>query len=672
MISRDATLHKRNVFFYWIDVKKAFDSVSHSWLIEMLELHRVPVKLLKMIENIIGKWNLVLVIPVKDGNVETGLISLTNGILQGDSLCPSLYTLSKNAISWLIRSFEGYTMSAPIKEKITHSLFIDDLKGYAKSRERLIFTMGVIMEAMQKAGLIWNLKKCRYLEIYRGKFVEGQPIKINENVCVPSLEKEETYKFMGVPQFTKNDVDNLQEQLLKIIKQRAHIVWSSELSDLHKVMACNTFVNGNVEYFFWTLKMNIDTLKKFDSTIRNVMNTTGAKHTNLMNSVLYSPRHKGGRGLKSLETTYKETKIKVAFKLLSDEDKRMKIVQKFHKVHLETSSYSILKDAKKYAEELGLPLIVEEDKFVMQYTGKNGESQETDDIKVVSKEIVNRRNQHHHVEICNSQWQGVNYRSRIEDENVIRDYFSWLRKWITCPTSIVSEFFLMFYQMLATKCFLSTRSKEEVIDTRCRMCKNGEESVKHVISNCSEIVKTGYKRRHDNALKCFVFPMLHFFGLVDKIPPWYSNQQVTPYMENERAKFWWDIPEYNGMEEEKQDERKRPRPDGKIIYEKDDEKVILLIEITIPWTENRVHKYAFKCSKYNDIITNLKLEYPGYKVDQITLVMDVFGGYGPDLRENIGKVLSTRFTQDSIIKNMQKSVISSLSNISRTFKVKTK
>ena len=44
MVLRDAKLHHRNLFCYWIDVRKAFDSVSHSWLIKMLEIHRFPNK----------------------------------------------------------------------------------------------------------------------------------------------------------------------------------------------------------------------------------------------------------------------------------------------------------------------------------------------------------------------------------------------------------------------------------------------------------------------------------------------------------------------------------------------------------------------------------------------------------------------------------------------------
>ena len=102
------------------------------------------------------------------------------------------------------------------------------------------------------------------------------------------------------------------------------------------------------------------------------------------------------------------------------------------------------------------------------------------------------------------------------------------------------------------------------------------------------------------------------------------------------------------------------------------EKKIFLIEMTVPWIENREEKYLYKCAKYNNILQNLKFEYPDYEVDQITIVMDVFGGYGTDLSKNLGKIIKERETVQSIITNMQKSVISSAANLSRTFKIRTK
>ena len=94
--------------------------------------------------------------------------------------------------------------------------------------------------------------------------------------------------------------------------------------------------------------------------------------------------------------------------------------------------------------------------------------------------------------------------------------------------------------------------------------------------------------------------------------------------------------------------------------------------MTVPWIENRDEKLKYKSGKYDEIQSNLRYENSEFTVGQITLVIDVFGGYGKDLRDNIGKVIKSKQEVETIIKNMQKSIIASCANTSRTFKLRSK
>ena len=60
MILKDAHDNKKNLSCAWIDVRKAYDSLSHSWLKRILEVHRIPTKLKVVISSIISQWNTVL------------------------------------------------------------------------------------------------------------------------------------------------------------------------------------------------------------------------------------------------------------------------------------------------------------------------------------------------------------------------------------------------------------------------------------------------------------------------------------------------------------------------------------------------------------------------------------------------------------------------------------
>ena len=613
---------------------------------------------------IVKNWNVTLLIPTKDGDLATEVILLLNGMLQGDSFVSTLYTMSKNAVSWLIRTLPGYVLTKPIKEKVTHALFIDDLKGYCKSLREMIFAMNAIKEAMKDAGLFWNASKCKVLAIQRGKYLDCGNVTLKDGTVVKCLKSDENYKYMGVQQATKNDVELTQEKALKKIKQRAYIVWSSKLSDWNKSLATNVFVNSSINYYFWTMKFTIEFLRTVDRSIRGIINSLGGKHTNLLNAVLYTPRSKGGRGLIEIERLYKETKVKAAVKLKQNKDSRMELVKKFHSINSESTSYSLFKEASKYATEFEIELNLQGDNCYIMYN-KEDQEVESSDYNVICRELVKNRNMSNISVILSSSWQGVNFKARVEDEGIVKTYFEWLKTWRSCPTETVSEFFLLFYQLLPTKCYKQSRTNEVISDTICRLCKQNQESVKHLMSNCSTLVKSTYTNRHNDALKCFVFPLLHRFKLIENIPAWWSKVKVKPFYSNDEIKFWWDVPEYCGKDDEKDDEA--PRPDGKIELIK--EKKIFLVEITIPWHSNRDEKYLFKENKYIPIQQNLKFENPGYEVDQITLVLDSYGGYDNRLKQNISKVISDKTVVDDIVKNMQKSLISSAAHLSRRCKI---
>ena len=193
-IIRDAIIHNRNLSCAWLDVRKAFDSLSHGYLKRIIELHMVPTNLMKALISVMENWYVKIEVPTTEGVVLLRLITFSNGELQGDSLGPQLYTLAKNPISWNIRQRDGYVLSSPIKEKITHSLFVDDLKKYDKSLQTLKHNLENIKKMMEDAGLQWNEKKCKCVHLKRGKhFVED--VTLSDGFKLKYLETVNLYNF---------------------------------------------------------------------------------------------------------------------------------------------------------------------------------------------------------------------------------------------------------------------------------------------------------------------------------------------------------------------------------------------------------------------------------------------------------------------------------------------
>ena len=70
-------------------------------------------------------------------------------------------------------------------------------------------------------------------------------------------------------------------------------------------------------------------------------------------------------------------------KLKADQDPAMKIVNRFHQLHLNTKSYSIFKEAMKYASEKNLEMRCEDNKCIVKL--QNGTFITSEDDKCAEK-----------------------------------------------------------------------------------------------------------------------------------------------------------------------------------------------------------------------------------------------------------------------------------------------
>ena len=74
----------KNLVIAWIDYKKAYDMVPHSWIIECLDLFGVAKNIKSLLGNSMEKWKVMLC----SGNSELGEVEIRRGIFQEGSLSP--------------------------------------------------------------------------------------------------------------------------------------------------------------------------------------------------------------------------------------------------------------------------------------------------------------------------------------------------------------------------------------------------------------------------------------------------------------------------------------------------------------------------------------------------------------------------------------------------------
>ena len=90
---------KKNLSTAWIDYKKAFDSVPHSWILKCPQMYKIHPVLITFIEESMSQWKTNMTLVHNEGVLETGPIRIKGGIFQGDSLSPLLFTMSLNPLS---------------------------------------------------------------------------------------------------------------------------------------------------------------------------------------------------------------------------------------------------------------------------------------------------------------------------------------------------------------------------------------------------------------------------------------------------------------------------------------------------------------------------------------------------------------------------------------------
>ena len=285
---------------------------------------------------------------------------------------------------------------------------------------------------------------------------------------------------------------------------------------------------------------------------------------------------------------YKATKIKSAVRLYCNEDPAIQMVRAFEERAEEMGRRSMVKDAFRFAEELGIELNLEHSRTVKTELRKC-------QIERLEEEVGNQR------------WQGSLVTTRLQDEKLSTSgCFWWLTEWKSCPTHTIAGMFELYEQLLPTRlsaCQKTHTSLES--EAWCRLCGKAPESVAHILSGCGALAESKYLSRHDSALKVLFYEMLHDLGLIDEVPPSYSPAKPKPVYESDDVQAYWDVPVFADHEEVRCN-----RVDVRIVNHKT--KRIVTLEMSCPWVSNGEKKNEEKTVKYATLRWELKQQFPGY------------------------------------------------------------
>ena len=122
----------------------------------------------------------------------------------------------------------------------------------------------------------------------------------------------------------------------------------------------------------------------------------------------------GGRGLKEVTTTYKETRIMAALRVTASKDPKLRAVATFQQVKESKGRKSMLRDAKKYATELKLDLCVDRDLEIL-FKSTEGDTYTATSLDRTRRVLHKARTDFTNSKIKERKWQGHIVCQRLGD-----------------------------------------------------------------------------------------------------------------------------------------------------------------------------------------------------------------------------------------------------------------
>ena len=115
----------------WTDYHKAYDMVPHSWIVECLEMLGIATKMIVPPEEY-EEWKAELTC-----EQTLGVVNISRGIFQEDSLLPLLFVLCMIPLSFVLITSKDSSEWRGRELKINHLLFMDDLNLFRKSNDQI-------------------------------------------------------------------------------------------------------------------------------------------------------------------------------------------------------------------------------------------------------------------------------------------------------------------------------------------------------------------------------------------------------------------------------------------------------------------------------------------------------------------------------------------------------
>jgi hypothetical protein len=285
-----------------IDFHKAYDSIHHQALFEILEHIGLPLKFRNLIQAMIT-----------DSTAQVRLENLSNpfsiarGVKQGDPLSPLLFALAIEPLAaWMRKNCQGATLK-DIRQQIL--LYADDIFLFAANALEQQEQLKALQEFKKAIGLSINMKKSVHVSSH------------DVDIGIPRAD-ENGFRYLGFQMGPRGLIDNsatIIKRLEDAVKRWRFISWDT----IQKATVLSAYIMSKLWFFSFILDFSpyiekLVTLRK-EFMWTNCFQGKQTKRTKMRQERCELPRRLGGLGQMHFESRFQAQKVWIAhFALISE------------------------------------------------------------------------------------------------------------------------------------------------------------------------------------------------------------------------------------------------------------------------------------------------------------------------------------------------------------------
>jgi hypothetical protein len=575
VVSKLALRTKSDIYTMYIDYQKAFDSVPHSWLVSILKHYNINDIIINFLSNTMQNWTTVL--KLQDHQVSNP-VNIRRGIFQGDALSPLWFCIALNPLSDMLNDSNGLpigNLAAPVT--LSHLLYMDDIKLYAKSLNDLNVLAKIVERFSTDIKMDFGINKCKIQSVKKGK-IEYNNYELNNRDIIEPVDNRDGYKYLGYQQTQQIHQKDTKHNLTQKFKSRLHNILNTHLNARNTIKAINTFAIPILTYSFGIINWTKTDLLRHERTIRTLLTQYRKHHPRSCIQRLTLPKHEGGRGLIDLQNLHNKQIGNLRSYFINQKDR------------------SPLHNAILQADNKLTPLNLCNHNTLINPTIV----QPRDKIDIWTQKTLHGR---HQLDL-----------SKPEVDKVASN--AWLKKGELFPET---EGFMLAIQdqVIETNNYKKYIIKDRSITTDlCRRCHRHSETIQHITGACPTIAQSDYKHRHDQVAAIIHQYIAFKLHLIKEKTSYYKYTPQTVH-DTPQYKMYWD----RTIITDKTLHCNRPD----ITLHDKINKQVFLIDIAIPNTHNISNTYTEKISKYTDLAIELKTQWKVTSVKTVPIIISSTG-----------------------------------------------